>query len=240
MHKYTIISDIHLGMNESNPKIVLNFLKSIETETLILNGDIIDVMALRRGSKWTKHHSLVVSELLKLSKKTKIIYLRGNHDDEVKNLFNIKMKNIEIRENYILEFNNKKYLTLHGDIFDPNIIKNKTLYTIGSIGYDIMLKVNKYYNILRYKFGLPYKSISKPLKKNFKSILSLISDFELNAANEAVLAGCDGVICGHIHTPSNKILNGIHYLNSGDWVENFSYIIMDEKNGIEIIHYKYL
>ena len=39
------MSDLHLGMNDSKPKEILNFLSRIQTDALILNGDIIDIVA---------------------------------------------------------------------------------------------------------------------------------------------------------------------------------------------------
>lgn len=224
MLKYVILSDTHIGMSGVNTKILINYIKSINTEFLILNGDIIDMDAINRGHKWTKNHTSAINELIKLSKKTKIIYLRGNHDDHIKNIFKIKLKNIQFKERHIINVKDKKILILHGDIFDSKIIKNKIVYQIGSIGYDFVLTLNIWYNKIRNFLGQPFKSISKPIKENVKSILSLISDFENNAINEAKMNGCNGVICGHIHTPSRKLINNVIYLNSGDWIENFSAI----------------
>jgi len=224
-------------MSGINTNILLNYLKSIKTEFLILNGDIIDIDALKRGHKWTKSNSLLVKALINLSKKTKIIYLRGNHDDEIKNMFNFKLKNIEFKERHIINVKDKKILILHGDIFDAKIIKNKTVYQMGSIGYDLVMHMNRWYNKIRSFFKLPNKSLSKTIKRNVKSILSLISDFEKNAINEAIINNCDGIICGHIHTPTNKIINNIIYINSGDWVESFSAIEITTDGDLSLIYY---
>lgn len=238
MFEYVIISDTHLGMEFSHPKILLNFLKSIECKNLILNGDIIDMLALQRGSKWTGAESSVINQIIKMSKKTNIIYIRGNHDDPIKHLTKIRFKNILFKENYIVYVGNKSLLVLHGDIFDSKLIKNKMAYQIGSIAYDVMLRVNQIYNAIRKTFNLPYKSISKIVKRKVKGILSFISDFENNAIEEARIAGCDGVICGHIHTPSRKVIDGMIYLNSGDWIESFSAIGIKSSGEIEVIHYQ--
>jgi UDP-2,3-diacylglucosamine pyrophosphatase LpxH len=46
--------------------------------------------------------------------------------------------------------------------------------------------------------------------------------------------GCHGVICGHIHQPADLHINGAHYLNSGDWVENRTAILLDYQSNITI------
>ena len=59
-----VMSDLHLGMNDSKPKKILNFLNSIKTKTLILNGDIIDIDAINRGSKLKSNHMKVVMKII--------------------------------------------------------------------------------------------------------------------------------------------------------------------------------
>lgn len=237
MYKYVIISDTHLGMSKSNAKILISFIKSTKTEEIILNGDIIDFDALNRGSKWKKWDTMALKEFLKLSKKTKITYLRGNHDDVVKQFFNFKIKNVKICENKIIEVADKKILILHGDVFDSDIFKNKLTYQIGSIAYDFALFLNSVINKVRKKLGYDYFPLSKILKKKAKGILSFISDFENKAIETAKSAGCDTVICGHIHTPSYQSIDGITYINSGDWVENFTAVGIKETGEMEIIYF---
>ena len=48
---------------------------------------------------------------------------------------------------------------------------------------------------------------------------------------------CDGVICGHIHTPADKIIDGVHYLNSGDWVESMTAIVEHMDGKVEVLEY---
>ena len=230
MYKVTIISDLHLGMNNSNPKNILNFLNTLETEMLILNGDIIDIDAIKRGHKWKNKHNKVVIKLLEMSKKIKIIYIRGNHDDEIKNLFNLKISNIEFADEFYINTEAKRYLVLHGDKLENPGSSLTLFYKVGSVLYDILLVVNKLYNKIRLKFNLPYKSISKMTKNSVKRIMSFIFDFETKAVELAKKRNCDGVICGHIHTPIIKIISNIDYMNSGDWVENQSALVLDSND----------
>jgi len=233
-YKCVVLSDLHLGMNDCKPKRILNFLDTIKTDLLILNGDIIDIDAMRRGSKWKDKHMKVLIKLLDISRNTEVIYIRGNHDDEVKDLYSSMLGNIKFMDEYIYEVENKKYLVFHGDKIDVTT-KYKLLTQIGSIGYDVALRINTWYNKYREWTNQPYYSISKVIKENFKKALSFINDFEINACSYAKTIHCDGVICGHIHIPSIKMIDDVEYYNSGDWVENFSALVLTMDDEWELI-----
>lgn len=80
-----VLSDIHLGTSHSKTTEVTNFLKSVNCRRLILDGDIIDGWALRKGGtrKWQARHTDFFKVLMKMMEKqgTEVIYVRGNHDD---------------------------------------------------------------------------------------------------------------------------------------------------------------
>jgi UDP-2,3-diacylglucosamine pyrophosphatase LpxH len=229
-YKILIMSDLHLGMNNSKPKSILNFLNSIQTDLLILNGDIIDIDAIKRGSKWKNKHTKVLLKILELSKTTKVIYIRGNHDDEIKHFYDAKIGDIEFKNEHTITSGDKKYLVVHGDQFENFGGKLKIVYYVGSVLYDILLTANTYYNAIREKLNLPYHSISKVAKQNVKKIMSFIFKFETKAIEAASKKGYNGVICGHIHTPTIKKVSNIEYMNSGDWVENKTAIALTNNN----------
>ena len=229
-YKAIIASDLHLGTKDSQAKEFIEFLEQHPTDLLILNGDIIDVWALNRGAKWKKQHTKAVAALLKLSNKTKIIWIRGNHDEFLSEFIGSHFGNIEIRENYILD----NYFVFHGDIIDVFITKYKWLAKIGSIGYDFALWLNRWYNRYRAWRKLPYQSISQEIKAGVKAATNYVNDFETTAIKMAAQNGCHGVICGHIHQPADLHINGDHYLNSGDWVENRTAILLDGNDNFTI------
>jgi UDP-2,3-diacylglucosamine pyrophosphatase LpxH len=229
-YKAIIASDLHLGTKDSQAKEFIEFLEQHPTDLLILNGDIIDGWALNRGAKWKKQHTKAVAALLKLSNKTKIIWIRGNHDEFLTEFIGSHFGNIEIRENYILD----NYFVFHGDIIDVFITKYKWLAKIGSIGYDFALWLNRWYNRYRAWRKLPYQSISQDIKAGVKAATNYVNDFETTAIKMAAQNGCRGVMCGHIHQPADLHINGAHYLNSGDWVENRTAILLDYQNNITI------
>jgi UDP-2,3-diacylglucosamine pyrophosphatase LpxH len=222
-----IASDLHLGIKDSKTDEFIEFIESHPTELLILNGDIIDGWALNRGSKWRKSHTKVISKLLKISNKTRIIWIRGNHDEFIQEFMNNHIGSIEIREDYILNVNEKKYYCFHGDVIDVFITKYKWLSKIGAVGYDFALWLNRVYNTYRKWRKLPYISISQKIKNSVKVATNYVNDFETTALSMATKKGCDGVICGHIHQPEDRMINDKRYLNSGDWIENMSAICVD-------------
>jgi hypothetical protein len=234
-YKAIIVSDLHLGTKDSKANDFIDFLESHPTDLLILNGDIVDGWALNRGAKWKKSHTQVIAKLLKVSNKTKIIWIRGNHDEFLVEFIGSHFGNIEVREDYLLNISEDlSYYIFHGDVIDVFITKYKWLAKIGSVGYDLALWLNRWYNRYRVWRGLPYQSISQQIKAGVKSATNYINDFESAAIKMAKKHNCNGVICGHIHQPADiKMLDG-HYLNSGDWVENRTAILLDSRNVLSI------
>ena len=228
-HQAIIVSDLHLGTKDSKAEEFIEFIDKHPTELLILNGDIIDGWALNRGTKWKKQHTKVISKLLKLSNKTRIIWIRGNHDEFIQEFIGTHLGAIEIREDYKLDINNtmESYYIFHGDVIDVFITKYKWLSKIGSVGYDFALWLNRIYNTYRKWRKLPYISISQKIKESVKVATNYVNDFEVTALSMATKKGCNGVICGHIHQPADRIIGGKRYLNSGDWIENMSAILVD-------------
>ena len=229
-YKAIIVSDLHLGTKDSKAKEFIEFLEKHPTDLLILNGDIIDGWALNRGAKWKKQHTNAISKILKLSNKTKVIWIRGNHDEFLAEFIGMHFGNIEIREDYVIS----NHYVFHGDVIDVFITKYKWLAKIGSVGYDFALWLNRWYNRYRVWRGLPYQSISQEIKAGVKAATSYINDFEIAAIKMASKHGCQGVICGHIHQPADLMINGARYLNSGDWIENRTAILLDYRDKFTI------
>lgn len=224
-----VMSDIHLGSKWSKTKEATAFLKKHRCQTLILCGDIIDGWAIMRGRgmRWRKRHTNFIKALLDLSHTTRIIYIRGNHDDFLDRVVPINFLNMEILTDYIYESGEKKYFLLHGDIFDSITTNMSWLAKLGDVGYSILLLINRIYNLRRIRKGLPRKSFARVIKNKVKSSLTDLDRFEHSIADMARTKGCNGAICGHIHHPDIKDFNGIEYLNAGDWVESLSALTED-------------
>jgi UDP-2,3-diacylglucosamine pyrophosphatase LpxH len=210
------ISDVHLGTKGSNSLKVLETLKQYQPETLFLVGDIIDGWMLKRKFRWSQSDTNVIRKILSYSKNgTKVIYIPGNHDEFLRQYLDMNFGNIEIHDEYIW---NNTYIT-HGDLYD-GVVKLKWLGVLGSIGYDFAISIDRRLKSWGYK-----RSLSKFLKDKVKEAVKFITSFEEEIVRQGIKHNCHTVICGHIHHPEDKVINGVRYLNSGDWIENNSYII---------------
>ena len=236
-----VISDVHLGTEHAKTEQLCNFLRSVNCNTLIMNGDIIDGWHIQKGgkSKWKKEHTDLFKIIMKMMENhdTKVIYIRGNHDDFIDHITPFSFSNLSIVKDYMHEKNGKKYYVIHGDVFD-NITSNMVwLAKLGDIGYSFLLWLNRFYNAYRSRRGLSYYSLSQSIKQKVKSAVSYISDFENELVRFAKARHADGIICGHIHQPANRMINDIHYLNSGDWVETLSALLENEDGSWEVYMY---
>lgn len=238
LYRTIVLSDLHLGSKYSRPKDVINFLNKNDCEILILNGDIIDGWALKRGDIWDSDHMKCVRKIIKKAKRTKIYWIRGNHDDFLFDLIPFKLGSVRIREKIEhTGINGKKYIVLHGDIFDVFVTKMKWLAKIGSVGYDFTLWLNKWYNKYRAFRGMEYFSLSQKIKSSIKSATNFIGDFENHMVSYAKSIDCDGVICGHIHKPEIRMVDNIEYMNSGDWIESKTALVEDLSGKWSILKY---
>ncbi len=221
-----VISDVHLGTRGSNAKELLQYLRSIKPKTVILNGDIIDVWQFKK-SYFPKSHMQVVKHILHwISKGVKIYYITGNHDEVLRKFVGFKFGSLQIVNKVVLELDGKKAWFFHGDVFDVTMQHSKWLAKLGSVGYDLLIIINRIVNNWSKRLGRGKISLSKKIKNGVKSAVKFINNFENIAASIGIENGYDYVICGHIHQAEKRVIENnsgyITYLNSGDWVENLT------------------
>lgn len=221
-----VISDLHLATHACKPRKILEYLKTIQPEILVLNGDIIDSWRFSRNY-FPKNQLKVVRRLIKMMEKgTLIYYVSGNHDEFLRKFSGVKLGRLEVVNQYIFEYKGEKTWVFHGDIFDKVIHRSKGLAKFGAALYGLLTIVNQLLNGIIRQCGGQELIIYKTLKKNFVRKKKTPSKFEAELARTAVAQGYQTVICGHTHLPKNKLLesNGqfIQYINCGDWVEHFT------------------
>ncbi len=231
------ISDVHLGTSGCQARRLLEFLKATESDKLYLVGDIVDGWQLKRRWYWHQTHNDVVQLVLKKAKKgTKVIFVPGNHDESIRQFIGLDFGGIRIRDEHVhTTADGKKMLVLHGDRFDGVIACAKWLAYVGDSLYTMILKFNQVYNGWRARMGLPYWSLSQYLKLKVKNAVSYITSFETALAAEARKQGVDGVICGHIHKPEIRDIDGILYCNDGDWVESLSALVEEQSGELRLV-----
>lgn len=239
-YKTMVLSDIHLGSKNSKIAELLIFLKYNTCDMLVLNGDIIDGWQLKKGEKWKKKYTRFFRVILKMTEKynTEVVYLRGNHDDFLDHLIPFIFGDIWIVKNHIHYSKGKKYFILHGDILDPVANNFRWLQKLGFMNYGFTLWLNKVYNYIQTKKGLPRYSLAHTIQKQKYKDEEYIYNYERELVRLARKKECDGVICGHSHHPSIKQFGDITYMNSGDWVDSLSALVEDHAGKWKIVYYK--
>jgi UDP-2,3-diacylglucosamine pyrophosphatase LpxH len=231
------ISDLHLGTPGCQAKALLDFLRDVECETLYLVGDIIDGWQLRRSWYWPQAHNDVVQKLLRKARKgTRVIFIPGNHDEFARKYLMHNFGGIDVMDEAMhVTADGKRLWVTHGDLYDGVIQCARWLAIMGDLAYEFTLKVNRWFNRIRAKCGLPYWSLSRYLKHKVKRAVSYINEFENAVAREARKRGAHGVVCGHIHHAEIREIDGVLYCNDGDWVESLTALVEHHDGRLEII-----
>ncbi len=234
------ISDIHLGTPGCQAEYLLDFLRNNESEQLYLVGDIIDGWQLKRSWYWPQSHNDVVQKVLRKSRKgTKVVYVAGNHDEAARQFLGLSLGGIDICDEATHALaDGRKFLVVHGDLYDAVVLHARWLAIIGDQLYTFILKLNRWFNHVRAKLGLRYWSLSQYLKHKTKNAVNFMTAFEDAVAKAARARGFDGVICGHIHKPMIKTIDGVVYCNDGDWVESLSALVETHEGELRIVEWR--
>jgi UDP-2,3-diacylglucosamine pyrophosphatase LpxH len=226
------LSDIHLGFKRSRAAELTDFLQTINADTIILVGDIIDALSLRQRFFWPEPHACVVQLLLaKRRAGARLLYIPGNHDASLAAFAPLVHGRVEVHREWVHRTaRGERLLVLHGDQFDAVLQRGGWLHRIGEALYDTTVVVNARLNDLRRRCRRGYWPLAARLKVAVHEGLRYIERFEETAAAHAAERGFDGVICGHIHRANLRRIGSALYCNTGDWVETCS-ALLEEPDG---------
>jgi len=234
------LSDIHLGSKAAKADFLLDFLRLHDAETIILVGDIVDGWRLKRSWHWPQNCNDVVQKLLRKGRKgARIVYIPGNHDSFMRDYPGVHFGGIEVEMNIIHQAaDGKRYLVLHGDEFDVVVRNARFIAHLGDWAYDMAMLLNVWIARARRLLGLRYWSFSAWAKLQVKRAVNFIGEFQNVVAEEARRHEVDGVICGHIHHAIIEDIDGITYINTGDWVESCTAIVEHFDGRMELIRWQ--
>jgi UDP-2,3-diacylglucosamine pyrophosphatase LpxH len=238
-YRTIFLSDIHLGAKACQAEFLLDFLKHNDADTFYLVGDIIDFWRIKRAPHWPQQHNAVIQKLLRKARKgARLVYIPGNHDEDLRAYCGVSFDAVEFRHNDIHEAaDGRRFLVMHGDEFDVVVRYVKWLATLGDWAYVAALNFNTVFNHTRRRLGMSYWSLSAYLKHKVKKAVNYIGDFESALASEARRRSAQGVICGHIHHAAIRDVDGTLYINTGDWMENCTAVAETHEGEFEIIHW---
>lgn len=238
-YRTVFISDTHLGTRGCRSDFLADFLRRVSCEKVFLVGDIIDGWRLRKSWYWDEAHDDILRQLLRHAQAgTEITYIPGNHDEMFRAWLAIGLDICGIRLRREAEHetaDGKRLLIMHGDEFDSVVRYAKFLALLGDWAYTSALVVNRWFNGVRRRLGYPYWSLSAWLKRQVKEAVKAIDRFENALVNEARRRGYDGVVCGHIHHAEIREVDGVLYLNGGDWVESCTALVEHHDGRLELI-----
>lgn len=239
-YRTVFISDTHLGLRTAKSEYLLDFLRHIECDTLYLVGDIVDGWKLRSGNwHWPASNNDIVRLVTrKAAQGTRVVYIPGNHDEALREHLDVDIAGITVTGDAIHETaDGRRFLVLHGDEFDGVVMNNQWLAHLGSWAYDVLLWLNRWFNVVRRKLGFGYWSLSAYLKNQVKEAVKYIGNFEEAVVHSARERNVQGVICGHIHHAVISDFDGLIYANCGDWVESCTALAEDTEGQLHLIHW---
>lgn len=238
-YRTLFLSDLHLGTKGCQAELLLDFLKCHDAETIYLVGDIVDGWRLRSGWYWPQSHNDIVQKLLrKVRKGARMIYIPGNHDDFAREYVGYSLGGVEImREALHVTADGRRLVITHGDEFDIVVRHARWLAFLGGWAYEVALRANTVFNIVRRRLGFPYWSFSAWAKLKVKNAVNFIGSFEQALVDYARRNEAQGVVCGHIHHAAIRTIDGLTYVNTGDFVESCSAVVEHVDGRLEIIRW---
>jgi UDP-2,3-diacylglucosamine pyrophosphatase LpxH len=238
-YRSIFISDTHLGTRGCRGDFLADFLRRTSAHHLFLVGDIIDGWRLRKSWYWDEAHDDVLRQILRQARSgTKVTYIPGNHDEMFRSWLpaGVDISGIRLcKEAEHVTADGKRLLIVHGDEFDSVVRYAKFLAFLGDWAYTAARWINRWFNAARRRCGLPYWSLSAWLKRQVKEAVKAIDRFEGALADEARRRGFDGVVCGHIHHAEMREVNGVMYMNDGDWVESCTALVEHHDGRMELL-----
>ncbi len=239
-YRTIFLSDLHLGAKSAQAELLLDFLKHNDAATIYLVGDIVDGWRLKKGWHWPQAHNDVVQKLLRKARKgARVIYVPGNHDEFARDYTGLTFGGIDVVPEIIHEnADGRRFLVIHGDQFDIVVCNARWLALLGDWAYQLAIIANTWINRLRRVFGVGYWSLSAWAKMKVKNAVNFIGDYEKTLAAEAVRRGVDGVVCGHIHHATIRMIDDVLYVNTGDFVESCTAVVEHMDGRLEILQWR--
>lgn len=235
------LSDLHIGSTQCQADVLLDFLKHNDSDKLYLVGDIIDFWALSKKVYWPRDHNTIIQKVLRKARHgTQVIYIPGNHDENIRDYDNYVFGDIVVKTSDVHQTRDgRRFLVVHGDEYDTIAKYHQWIAKLGSKGYDLLLDINRWLRTFRRWFGIQsHFSLAAFVKFKVKNAVQFISDYEASIVSTLRNEGLDGVVCGHIHHAEIKAIDGFLYVNTGDFVESCTAIVEHQDGSLELLRWR--
>jgi len=232
------ISDVHLGTRGCKAEALLTFLRRHRADNLYLVGDIVDGWNRGAAWHWSQAQSAVVAEIRHWHRSgVNVVFLPGNHDESYLDLVAALFGTIPVASRLIHRTaEGRMMLVLHGHQFDQS--NNAACWPgrMGSRAYTLALRINDWYGRERLRSG----NRARWLKERLSNVVRVLTEVDRCEFDRTVFEAArehrvDGVICGHIHRPEQRMLDQIWYVNDGDWVESCTALVEDRDGMLKLV-----
>jgi UDP-2,3-diacylglucosamine pyrophosphatase LpxH len=217
-----ILSDLHLGADMSHAREATQVLKQSCFQRLILLGDIFADLNFAR---LTKEHWKFLGYIRKLSnpkRHIEVVWVEGNHDHGLANIMS-HLVGVRVYRHYQWNYRGLRHIAIHGHQFDGFQVSRVRLSRWGTSLY-----------LLLQKLDFRGKPIARLIDRLNTRWLRMSSKVASGALAYARRHGADRIFCGHTHEAIHVEQSGIHYYNSGGWVDSrLTYLTINEL-GVQI------
>jgi UDP-2,3-diacylglucosamine pyrophosphatase LpxH len=229
-HDTLILSDVHLGAEVSRARAATRMLKEKEKENsfrrLILLGDIFADLNFGRLKK---EHWKFLGAIRKLSnpkRQVEVVWVEGNHDLGLTNVMS-HLVGVKVYQEYVWNYAGLRHVAIHGHQFDGFAVNSVPLSNLGTWFY-----------LLVQKLDLRGNPLSRLIDRLNTRWLRMSPKVAAGALSYARLHGADRIFCGHTHDAMHLEQDGVHYYNSGGWIDaRLTYITVGE-HGVQIHEYE--
>jgi UDP-2,3-diacylglucosamine hydrolase len=192
----------------------------IKTTQLVLMGDNFDLL-FGPVTQTLDDNRASIELLSRLSAKIEIIYLEGNHDFRLSNLFPAINVVARSQQPLMLTYEKQRIALLHGDLMVPfgyalytSLIRNRPILFCLNI-------INTVFN------GIIINKLSQQMQR--KNHCQKIQNFEAIASRHTTapwVSKCDVVIEGHFHQNRRFDVGRLKYINLGAFACNERYYVV--------------
>ncbi|MFQ5498397.1 MAG: UDP-2,3-diacylglucosamine diphosphatase [Candidatus Zixiibacteriota bacterium] len=224
-----IFSDAHLGCGTCDQE--RNKLEKIgelfelvkaDGDRLVILGDLFDFWFEYRHAIPKLHHRILCMLSALVERGVKIDYVSGNHDFWMGDFFETQIGIKLHRDELDLVYEKVRLHMTHGDGL-----------ALADRGYRFLKRVLRNpINIWLYRklppdWAIPLARAVSGSSRNYTSSRdhTFAADYEAYAKKKLV-EGFDAVVIGHLHIPVEKQLGKGKYINSGDFISHFSYVVL--------------
>jgi len=256
------ISDIHLGSPHTHELDMLNdFFRLVRPQQLYMLGDTFDGYDLARRPYWTHGCEEAVQRMLWLpTTGVKVIKIPGNHDSPLRQwmaaegiarddadqhmllrprglpVLNGWAPGIRLKQAATYQNAEGTHLFLHGDESVHDDPANHKLVKLYDAAYYRLTDLTPAFNQLRGALGMNYKTLTQGFQRLVcRHGPDFITAFEEAQVVSAMNAQAQGVFCGHVHYPADKMIEGIHYRNPGSMQADKTVLVETPRGDIKLL-----